>query len=63
MCDRGDRDDREHICSKLLTILDLDSWNSFYLCDIYNDPDKKLALLNLKESAYDFSCCQFDSTV
>lgn len=65
MGDRGDRVDkddidREHICSTLLKILDLDSWNSFYLCDIYNDPDKKLAILSLKDSAsisfdYDFS--------
>ena len=38
----------------------MDSSNSFYLCDIYNDPDKKLAILNIKDSAsisfdYDFS--------
>jgi hypothetical protein len=41
--------EREDICKRLITILNLDTNNSFLLCELEENIEKQTAILNMKE--------------
>ena len=54
--------EREEICKKLLTILNLDANNSFLLCELDADLEKQTAILNMKEEIQKcFACSEISS--
>ena len=48
LCDKY-KEEREIICQKLITILDLKDGNSFLLSDLDNDIAKQTAILDMKD--------------
>ena len=43
------KEQRDNICNKLITILNLDSNNTFLLCDLDNDLEKQKQIIVMKE--------------
>jgi len=43
------KEEREEICDKIISILDLDDEKSFLLLDLDNDTEKQSAILDMKE--------------
>lgn len=43
------REEREEICDKIISILDLNNEKSFLLLDLDNDIEKQTAILDMKE--------------
>ena len=53
--------EREEVCKKIISIIDLDENNSFLLCDLDKDIEKQQKLLDLKEEIPKyFACSSFD---
>ena len=42
--------EREEVCKKLIDIIELDSNNSFLLCELDNDIEKKTKIRNRREN-------------
>ena len=56
------KQEREEICKKLINILQLDSNNSFLLCDLDADLEKQTAIMNMKEEIQKcFACSTISS--
>lgn len=54
--------EREEVCKKLIDIIELDSNNSFLLCDIDNDIEKQTKILAMKEEIQKvFECSTISS--
>ena len=54
--------EREELCVKLINILQLDSDNSFLLCEIDEDIEKQTKILNMKEEIQKcFACSEISS--
>jgi len=49
--------EREDICNKLLSIIELDSNNSFLLDVLDNDVEKQTAILNMKDEIQKYFAC------
>jgi hypothetical protein len=49
--------EREDICKKIITILDLDPENSFLLCELDNNVDKQTRLVELKPEIQKYFAC------
>ena len=43
------KEEREKICDKIISILDLNDENAFILLDLDNDTEKQTAILDMKE--------------
>ena len=56
------KQEREEICKKLIDILQLDSNNSFLLCELDVDLEKQTAIMNMKEEIQKcFACSTISS--
>ena len=56
------KQEREDICKKLINILQLDSNNSFLLCELDVDLEKQTAIMNMKEEIQKcFACSTISS--
>jgi len=54
--------EREDICKKIISILQLDANNSFLLSDLDADKEKQTAILNMKEEIQKcFACSEISS--
>ena len=54
--------EREDVCKKLIDIIELDSNNSFLLCELDNDIEKKTKILGMKEEIQKvFECSTISS--
>ena len=53
---------REEICNKIITILELKEDGTFLLCDLDKDLNKQQQLLNLKDEIKTFFACSTIST-
>jgi hypothetical protein len=54
--------EREEVCKKLIDIIELDSNNSFLLCELDNDIEKKTKILGMKEEIQKvFECSTISS--
>jgi len=61
LCDKY-KNEREEICKKLIDILQLDSDNSFLLCELDENIEKQTAILNMKEEIQKcFACSTISS--
>jgi hypothetical protein len=49
--------EREEICNKIITILDLKEDNIFLLCELDNDIEKQQKILELKEEIQKYFAC------
>ena len=49
--------EREEVCKKIISIVDLDENNSFLLCDLDNDIEKQQKILDLKEEIPKYFAC------
>ena len=49
--------EREEICKKIISIVDLDENKSFLLCDLDNDIEKQQKILDLKEELQKYFAC------
>ena len=47
----------DNICNKLITILNLDSNNTFLLCDLDNDLEKQKQIIDMKEDIQNVFAC------
>lgn len=56
LCDKY-QIERENICNQILHILQLNNDNSFLLCDLDNDDEKKSSILELKEKIQKYFAC------
>lgn len=56
------KSEREDICKKIISILQLDANNSFLLSDLDTDKEKQTAILNMKEEIQKcFACSTISS--
>jgi hypothetical protein len=56
------KSEREDICKKIISILQLDANNSFLLSDLDADKEKQTAILNMKEEIQKcFACSEISS--
>lgn len=56
------KSEREDICKKIISILQLDANNSFLLSDLDADKEKQTAILNMKEEIQRcFACSEISS--
>jgi hypothetical protein len=54
--------EREEICKKLIDILKLDANHSFLLCELDDDTEKQMTILNMKEDIQKcFACSEISS--
>ena len=51
------QNEREEICNKIITILDLKEDNTFLLCELDEDIEKQNKLLKLKEEIQKYFAC------
>ena len=51
------KEQRDNICNKLITILNLDSNNTFLLCDLDNDLEKQKQIMDMKEDIQNVFAC------
>jgi hypothetical protein len=49
--------EREEICKRIISIVDLDENKSFLLCDLDNDIEKQQKILDLKEEIQQYFAC------
>lgn len=49
--------EREDICARLISILQLDSNNSFLLCDLDNNIEKQQQILEMKDEIQKYFAC------
>jgi hypothetical protein len=56
------KEERKDICNKLINILNLDTNNSFLLCELEENTEKQTAILNMKEEIQKcFACSEISS--
>lgn len=54
--------EREHICKKIIEIIQLNEQNSFYLCDIDDNIEKQTQIMSMKEEIQKcFACSTISS--
>ena len=51
------QNEREEICNKIITILDLKEDNTFLLCELDEDIEKQNKILDLKEEIQKYFAC------
>ena len=51
------QNEREDICKRLISIIELDDNKSFLLCDLDNDSEKQNKIIEMKEEIQKYFAC------
>ena len=55
--------EREDICKRLISIIELDDNKSFLLCDLDNDTEKQNKIIEMKEEIQKYFACSTISLI